>query len=178
MWGVLCGSLGLNIFVSMSRNKKELPSQEYLMSVFGYRDGELYRLVDGGVVGTLGLRGYLVVWVLGDLYFVHRLVWVLLRGKIEGDFDVDHINRVRSDNRIENLRLATRNQNNANTTRPRKNKHDGCVGVEWDGERKRFRAVIMVNGKRKRVGRFQTAREAHEKYKEMAKELFGEFCPF
>ena len=62
---------------------------------------------------TIASDGYVAGRLLGRTYHVHRLAWFHVHGTWPA-IDIDHRNRVRSDNRLDNLRLATRSQNKAN----------------------------------------------------------------
>ena len=82
----------------------------------------------------------------------HRLIWIYHYGQ-DPDLDIDHIDRNRANNRIENLRLVTRSQNNHNA-KPRVSKYKyGCNGVCWHSGSKVFEATIQINKKRFRLGR-------------------------
>jgi hypothetical protein len=64
------------------------------------------REVSGKVAGSLGSDGYIYIMVLGLRFKAHRLAWFYVHGTWPPD-QIDHINRIKDDNRIENLRLAT-----------------------------------------------------------------------
>lgn len=105
---------------------------------------------------------------------MHRLVL----GLTEGDgLIVDHINGVKTDNRRSNLRICTHAENLRNRGAPRSNK-TGFKGVSFHSRNKRFYAEIKVNGKRKYLGYFDSAQEAHAAYCVAAIELHGEFANF
>ena len=88
---------------------------------------------------------------------------------------LDHINRVKTDNRIENLRSATTTQQNANKgINPRS--ATKYKGVEYEKGRNRYRARITIQGKVKNLGRFKTPEEAHAAYMKAAKDLFRDFA--
>ena len=92
----------------------------------------------------------------------HRLIWAIVHGKWpEGD--LDHINGIRSDNRISNLRDAGRCANAQNQRKASKNnKSTGLLGAYKD--RSRYRAIIRVDGKPLHLGHFDTAEDAHAAY--------------
>jgi hypothetical protein len=104
-------------------------------------------------------------------FMVHRLVWMFHNGETENE--VDHIDRDPSNNRIENLRQVTRQQNNINTVR----KDSSCRGICLHKRTQRWYAQIGVCGSRVYLGSFKTTEEAKECYDKTAKEWFGDFYP-
>lgn len=74
---------------------------------------------------------------------------------------VDHINNVKTDDRLENLQLLT---NRENCSKNRVNGSSKYVGVCWDKSRKKWIATIQINGGLKNLGRFNTELQAHEAY--------------
>lgn len=106
----------------------------------------------------------------GVSMYMHRLIMGATKGQ-----DVDHINGNTLDNRRENLRLSTRSENNMNKGKQRNNK-SGYKGVYFCKWTNRWAAQIVVNRKKKLIGRFDTPEEAHEAYKAAALELHGEFA--
>lgn len=102
----------------------------------------------------------------------HRLVMGLTSEKI----DVDHIHgkKTRNDNRKENLRLATRSQNNMNSALS-KNNTTGVTGVYFDKNAKKWSASIMVNYKTIYLGLFDKFEDAVKARKEAEDKYFGEY---
>lgn len=83
----------------------------------------------GKQAGTLQKRGYSTIGIDGKRYYAHRLAWLYKNGELPSN-EIDHINGVKSDNRIDNLRLATRSQNASN--RPiQSNNTSGHIGITW-----------------------------------------------
>ena len=134
----------------------------------------------GRILGFRRSDGYVQIKVNGRAFLAHRLAWLWCHGEWPlADKDIDHINNDRSDNRIENLRLATRTQNCANgkTRRTNKSGHPGVFYlVRKDGRSPRWEASIAVAGKRRRLGFFKD-KEAAIAARELAmRETFGEFA--
>lgn len=124
-------------------------------------------------VGT-GNRGYLVICVDQKRYKAHRLAWLYVHGEWPND-QIDHINGDRADNRISNLRAATNSQNKQNLRKARSDSRSGLIGAMWDGRSNKWRANILVDGKRKYLGYFEQAEQAHAVYVE-AKRTLHPFC--
>jgi len=106
----------------------------------------------------------------------HRLAWLYVYGDLL-EFQVDHINRVKTDNRIINLRLASGSQNTHNAAVHKRNKL-GLKGIHWDKEREKFSADIQILGKRKRLGRFDSLEEAKAAYAAASLSYAKEFSIF
>ena len=135
---------------------------EYLREIFTYKNGFLIWQVNRGpvkagrIAGTINSRGYIHIRLDMKFYQAHRLIWIHFNGNIQDDLPIDHINRDRSDNRIENLRVVTNSQNNLNSKR---SDHES-VGVWLVGNK--YAAYYNSNGKRLYIGRYETQREAIE----------------
>lgn len=90
---------------------------------------------------------------------------------------VDHANGIKTDNRRSNLRICTKAQNGYNQKEQRNNT-SGFKGVTFHKVTGRFMAQIRSDGKKKYLGTFDTAQEAHDAYCVAALELHGEFANF
>ena len=104
-------------------------------------------------------NGYLGVRVHGWLYQVHRVVMLMCYGFYGEGLDVDHINHVRTDNRMVNLRFVTQGENQRNQSLSSKNT-SGVTGVDFSKAHKKYRAQIGVSRKVICLGYFETLEEA------------------
>jgi hypothetical protein len=89
--------------------------------------------------------------------------------------EVDHKSEVRTDNQKANLRICTRSQNMMNRG-PQANNACGYKGVHK--QRKKWKAMIMINQKRKYLGVYDTPELAYQAYCKAAAEIHGEFANF
>lgn len=106
-------------------------------------------------------------------FMAHRLVWVYFYGKFP-EHELDHINRDRQDNHIENLRECTRSQN-SHAGRPGRPNKTGFRGVSRT--KYGWQAVIDLNKKRQHLGTFPSLEEASKAYQKASVSLLGEFHP-
>lgn len=116
----------------------------------------------GERVGTPGGRGYLQVTIGRKKCPLHRVIWCLVYG-VWPVGDVDHRNRIRSDNRLTNLREASRSENNHNASPNRRNT-SGARGVCWDKSRGKWTVHIHADGKQHHLGRFDELDKARDAY--------------
>lgn len=130
--------------------------------------------IEGTVAGQCHNQGYVAVTIDYKQYLAHRLAWFYVHGTWP-EHEIDHINRDRSDNRIENLRESSRSQNMANTGLYSNNK-SGFRGVHFSRHAKRFCAQLRCGDKRYNLGYFDTAEAAHKAYRSAAQKHFGEFA--
>ncbi|QHF03322.1 HNH endonuclease [Pseudomonas asturiensis] len=161
---------------------REKPTQERLHELFHYDPLTgvfVWRVARGGVragsvAGGPDTCGYLQMRFCGTKSSCHRLAWLYVYGVLP-DHELDHINGIKTDNRIENLRPATRANNMCNIG-VRKNSKTGVKGVSWDAQHGKFRAQIMHGGKKHNIGRFDTAEAASAAYAQKARSLHGSFA--
>lgn len=134
------------------------------------------RDLDGKVAGSLSSTdGYVYIKFKQKRILAHRVVFFIHNKFIPPE--IDHINRVRHDNRIENLRCAmTHSKNLGNQSIQKRVKSSAYKGVCWDKNRRKWMASIKVMRKRIFIGRFQSEEQAAVAYNNAASRIFGEFA--
>ena len=115
----------------------------------------------GDVAGTTSRGNYVCVKIDGRPYKAHRLVWLYVHGRWPEE-EIDHINGVPTDNRLGNLREASRRTNVENKRSGRSDNKGGLLGVSAHGNK--YLAQIQVNGEKRHIGCFATPSEAHDAY--------------
>lgn len=116
----------------------------------------------GRRLGTLHSTGYYVIRIDDRLYKAHRLAWLYMTGAMP-QYTIDHINRLKSDNRWCNLRDVEHTHNSENGVM-RKSNRSGFQGVGYAKHMKKWRARITYGYKEKHLGYFETEEAAYEAY--------------
>ena len=138
---------------------------------FEYKHDGLYYKINyrknkvGDRAGTVRSDGYRQLNIANKSYYEHRLVWLLHTGTLPSKL-LDHVDRNKKNNAIENLREATASENGRN---------QNCNGYTFF--KNAYVASIGINGKNHYLGRFKTPEEAIAVRKEAEKRYFGEFAP-
>lgn len=128
----------------------------------------------GYVPGSRQRSGYVKVKVGDARYFAHRVAWLLHYGEWPSE-QIDHINGVRSDNRIANLRDVPQRGNQQNVTR-RKDNGSGYLGVSFHRASGKWQAQIKHCGRKHYLGLYSSPSDAAQSY-ELAKLALHEFQP-
>lgn len=178
---------GVSFF--FGRKMKHYPNKMQLRDIFDYdaEDGALLwkkrsdvrnctnARYAGKKAGKIGADGYVSIKIDGGLYMAHRLIWIMHHGDLSSDEQIDHANRIKVDNRLQNLRRATSSQNNHN-----KAAKVGCTstfkGVHWSSGKRKWRAQIKIGGKLMHLGYFFDEAAAAKTYDAKASELYGDFA--
>lgn len=126
-----------------------------------------------GRAGTVKKDGYLYIRYQGKQYLAHRIAFYLHHGKWPSV--IDHINGVKIDNRISNLREASVAENNRNRG-IQSNNTSGYKGVSYHKATGKYHAKIQSHGKPRSLGYFDTPEDAYSAYVNSARQLHGEFC--
>jgi hypothetical protein len=132
-------------------------TQELLKSLLTYDPDTGVFTRDGKIVRTKNTSGYIQISVKGRKYCAHKLAWVYVYG-VYPDGDLDHINRIRDDNRIANLRIATRSLNRLNSN-IRSDNTSGATRVSWRKRNQKWVVQHTIDGKR-RAKMYRTLAEA------------------
>lgn len=115
----------------------------------------------GALAGRLSKHGYRIICVDGTTCMAHRLAWLYVHGEWPAH-EIDHINGVRTDNRITNLRDVSRAINAQNIRAARSDSKSGLLGVSAGNGG--FVAAVQLNGRQHYLGTFQTPEEAQAVY--------------
>ncbi len=164
-------------------------TQDYLKSILDYDKDtgvftwknrcDVQQRINSRLVGTVAgsLRNdYLVIAIFRKKYPAHHLAWLYVYGEFP-KLLLDHFDMNPKNNRISNLRLATRAQNGMNRLK-QPNNTSGWKGVSRRRGRKWWEAKIMVRGNSIHLGNFNCPTAAYISYCKAAKELHGEFARF
>jgi hypothetical protein len=114
-------------------------------------------LVAGYTIGN----GYTQIGFKGKRYYAHRIAMLLAYGFCSDELEIDHINHIRDDNRLSNLRFVTRPGNCRNLSK-RSDSTSGVTGVSYCKDRRKYTARIKVDGVYIFLGRFVSLEEAIE----------------
>jgi hypothetical protein len=155
-------------------------TKERLHELFEYRDGALYwkirpaqvvQIGDRAGSAIVGSRRYRQVRIDRKNYSEHRLIYLMFNGSLPAV--IDHIDCDPNNNRIENLRPCTNQENGRNR---RGSCASGVKGVGWHKYRKQWVVQLNVNGKNTHFGYFTNIKEA-ERMAKFVRHLFhGEFA--
>lgn len=156
----------------------------YLLSILDYcrdtgdftwkvnRQSHSAKVRPGAKAGTLHKHGYLIIGIDRKRFPAHRLAWFYVNEAWpERGMEIDHINMIPLDNRISNLRLATKALNRANQ-KVRRDSISGVKGVNFDYRAGKWRARC----KKRTLGLFATVEEASAAYAAAASDVFGEYA--
>ena len=140
--------------------------------VFIWRVKTAKKVVVGAQAGGLNVAGYVVISVLGQTEYAHRLAWLYMTG--ERPDIIDHADGNRSNNRWSNLRSASMSQNILNA-KIAKNNTSGHKGVSWHKAAGKWSATVWIDGVQKYLGLYETVEDAGAAYEEAVKLRHPEF---
>lgn len=141
-----------------------------ILNMFSVSNGELtwkvkkaVRVKIGDKAGSKKGGGYVQVSINNKRYGVHRIVWAIYN-KAWPTAEIDHINGIKDDNRIENLRHVTHTVNMHNLKKARSDNKLGVIGVYLCNQTNKFRSQITTDGKKRNLGLFDSKEDAAEAY--------------
>jgi|SaaInlStandDraft_4_1057021.scaffolds.fasta_scaffold117282_1 hypothetical protein len=155
-----------------------LPTQDRVRELFNYnKDTGIFTRKNFGKrdITYVDSNGYISGTIDSKKYRMHQIAWLYLYGNTAGSMDIDHINRDKTDNSANNLRLATRSQNQSNIPKSSNNK-SGRKGVSWSKVSNKWLAQIGHNGKVTYLGLHNTVDEAYSVYCKENNKLNNEFA--
>lgn len=114
-------------------------------------------------VGAIDALGYVRVHVGARRFRAHHLAWFIAHG-VWPRFEIDHINGIRHDNRLANLRESPHSINQENLGRARADNKVGLLGVSWYAAGKSWKAQIQVQGRKTHLGYHPTPEAAYAAY--------------
>lgn len=153
---------------------KSILSYDPMTGVFTWKRSMPPRGRVGAIAGTLMTNGYRVIGVNGDRILAHRMAWAFEFGEWPPEH-IDHANGCHDDNRIGNLRSATRS-NNMHNSKIRATNTSGYKGVYWHSAAKKWAASITLQSKARHLGLFDDPACAHHAYCLAASDLHGQFA--
>lgn len=156
-------------------------TQEKLKELFSYdqNTGKFTRLdcgrrwKVGSIAGSLNKTlNYFYIEIDRKKYKSSRLAWLYVYGVFPKN-DIDHINRIRTNDRIENLRDVTKSYNMKNCAMKKSNT-SGFLGISFCKDINKWRSEIRKDGKSHHLGCFKNPEDAHNAYKKASLELYPE----
>jgi len=154
-------------------------TQELVKNLFEYRDGELFwKITKGGQkignkAGSFSKCGYFYIQINNKQFRIHRIIYLMFYGKMP-EF-VDHKDGNKLNNKIENLRPATRSQNGFNRFL-QKNNLSGYKNVIWIKNRNRWRVEFRINKKLHTSSLFKNINDAILEAEKMRQQYHNQFA--
>ena len=157
-------------------------TQADVLEFFQYEDGKLFwkkrsanRTVVGSQISFVENTGYIRVRFKGKHYGIHQIIFLMHYGYIPEH--VDHVDGEKLNNKIENLRAATKSENALNK-KVRCDSASGIKNVHWYEPLKKWRVAVSINKKRKHIGYFDDLELAELVSIEAREKFHGAFSSF
>ena len=142
----------------IQKRLKELLDYNSETGIFTWKVNHGIKIKAGSTAGTCSPNCHITIGIDNKLYFAHRLAFLYMEGYFPENM-VDHINRVKDDNRWENLRHASK-QCNARNCAIRNTNKSGVTGVYWNKQNKKWISQITINKEGIYLGCFDGLRDA------------------
>jgi len=133
------------------------------------------RIKVGQVTAITSANGYMRIMFKTIYYYAHRLAYYMYYGIDPLEKLVDHIDGDKANNKINNLRLATRSQNGMNRVSLAINNTSGATGVVWNKRKKKWAARITIDRFQKHLGLFASKEDAIKSRREAETKYYGDF---
>jgi len=150
----------------------ECLSYNSLTGIFKYKLPSINYSIGDIATNIVDTSGYIQIAIYGRNYKAHRLAWFYVYGVWPNNL-IDHIDGDRTNNAISNLRDVTAAENGQNLKTARVDNKSGYLGVSK--HQNKWKAQITVNGKRYRLGLFNTPKEASEAYLKAKEQLHPKY---
>jgi hypothetical protein len=151
---------------------REILHYDPMTGIFTWKMSPSHNVKVGAVAGTKEKKGYINISIEDRKQKAHRLAWLYIYGVWLTE-QLDHKNGLKDDNRIDNLRVATGSQNQANGS---STAISGYKGAYFDKRSGKWHAKIKIKGEDTYLGAYPTPQEAHEIYWAKAQQAFGAFA--
>lgn len=139
---------------------REAVSYDQDTGFFHWKASKRGRLPGANPIGTR-CNGYLVIGINYRRFYAHRMAWAYVHG-VWPELEIDHLNGIKTDNRIANLRQATRTTNSENKRWAMASSRSGLLGVR--PSLKKWAAYIQVKKQVRYLGTFPDPESAHAAY--------------
>ncbi|TCD25011.1 Pathogenesis-related transcriptional factor and ERF protein [Lelliottia amnigena] len=156
-----------------SGTDKMMQCDEFKGITYNKHTGQFFGTKTTNPVGRMHNKGYWRITHANKCYLAHRLAWFFCYGVWPKE--IDHIDNDKLNNSICNLREVTHQLNQLNMPL-RSNNTSGVKGVNWDKQRKRWRARVVVNGKYFTAGHFKEIADAELAIRNLRERVHGEFA--
>lgn len=163
-----------NFIAEPSADIKDFLKYDPITGIFSWVKYRCQTAYPGVKVQCKDRKGYILVGWNRINYRAHRLAWWFVYG-VMPTAQIDHINGIRSDNRISNLRLASDFEQNHNRKKPITNT-SGVKGISWSKSHASWVARVAYKGKRYQIGYFTDIGKAEKALCELRETLHKEFC--
>jgi len=150
---------------------------------FDFENGIIYRHIKKyhtyKIAGWKHPEGYMRIWINGKQLALHRFLYEMYHNiKLTPDQQIDHINNIKDDNRICNLRVVSHSQNQQNSFKYCNNT-SGYKGIHWHKQHCKWQAYYHLNGKTHHIGYFVNIEDAKIAYNNKIRDLNENFgCYF
>jgi hypothetical protein len=153
---------------------KELLHYDPNTGIFTWKVDKAKNVKKGNIAGRKKINSYIQIQINKKLYFAHRLAWLYVHGEMPENY-IDHVNGIKSDNKILNLRKATPQENQFNRKLNKKST-SGIKGITWHKTNKRWNAVLNVNNKNIHLGSFINLNIAKQVISNARNKYHGDFA--